>query len=227
MPFSYVLLDADNTLFNFDLAERHAVSMVLERCGVPAPGAQERFSVINKGLWLRLEKDEIAPEELRILRFRLLLQELGSSMDPRDAAAIFLTGLSESCFVLPRSLGVLQALRRRRVPTAIVTNGFSVVQRRRLALSGLAPYLDAVVISEEAGVQKPDPALVELALSGLGCKEKSQAVLVGDSLSSDMAAARNAGIAGVWYNPRRQERPKGAPFYEITDLNTLLTLIRS
>ena len=107
----------------------------------------------------------------------------------------------------------------------MVTNGFSYVQHRRLQLSGLLPYLDAVVVSQDLGLQKPDPALVDLALDRLGCRDRTKALLVGDSLSSDMAAANNAGVCGVWYNPRRKPRPQGQPFYEITRLSTLLHLV--
>ena len=225
MAYAYVLLDADDTLFDFVKAERHCIHGVLERCGAASPQAEQLFVSINQGLWRRLERGEVSAERLRVLRFEELFAKLGVSLPPQEGAALYLQFLAESCFLLPEALAVVQTLARRRIPVAVVTNGFSYVQHRRLQLSGLLPYLDAVVVSQDLGLQKPNPALVDLALDRLGCRDRTKALLVGDSLSSDMAAAANAGVCGVWYNPRRKPRPQGQPFYEITRLSTLLHLV--
>ena len=85
---------------------------------------------------------------------------------------------------------------------AIVSIGLSAIQRGRLGLCPLAPMFDAIVISEEVGVAKPDPKLIEVALDMLGCKDKSQAVMMGDSLSADIKAAVNAGVDSIFFSPK-------------------------
>ena len=85
---------------------------------------------------------------------------------------------------------------------ALVSNGVSAIQRSRLALCPLTPLFDAIVISEEVGVAKPDPKLIEVALEKLGCTNKSQAVMMGDSLSADIKAAVNAGVDSIFFSPK-------------------------
>ena len=93
------------------------------------------------------------------------------------------------------------------MPVALITNGLSRIQRSRLATSPLTPMLSAVIISEEAGVAKPDPRLAFLSLEALGCTDPREAVLMGDSLSSDVGCARAAGIDSIWLAPAGQTSP--------------------
>lgn len=225
MPCKYVLLDADGTLFDFSKAERYAIRQILRDCGIEDPNAEEVYSRLNLSLWKKLEKGLVTPERLKVQRFEEFFALYGIDRPANLAARQFLDGLAASCFVLPQSLGVLQELKRRNLRTAIVTNGYSRIQRRRLAASGLAPYVDAMVVSEELGVQKPDPAMIDHALRCLGCSDKSEALLVGDSLSSDMAAAANAGIRGVWYAPQEVPGPDSAAFSRIGSLRDLIALL--
>jgi putative hydrolase of the HAD superfamily len=89
---------------------------------------------------------------------------------------------------------------------ALVTNGASCLQREKLAASRLATYFDAVVVSGEFGVGKPDASIFGYALSRLGAEDKP-AAMVGDSLSRDVDGAIAAGLDGVWVNRARRSRP--------------------
>ena len=84
---------------------------------------------------------------------------------------------------------------------ALVSNGVSAIQRGRLSCCPFTPMLDAVIISEEIGVSKPDPAMIDKALEMLGCTDKRDAVMLGDSHSADIGAAVNAGVDSIWLNP--------------------------
>ena len=81
---------------------------------------------------------------------------------------------------------------------ALVSNGVSAIQRGRLSRSPILPLMDAVIISEEIGVSKPDPRMVEAALAALGCDDKAEAVMLGDSLTADIPAAANAGVDSIY-----------------------------
>lgn len=83
---------------------------------------------------------------------------------------------------------------------ALVSNGVSRIQRSRLSRCPFTPLLDAVIISEEVGVRKPDPAMLHAAMDALGCTDIRQAVMIGDSLSADIAAAVRAGMDSVFYD---------------------------
>jgi putative hydrolase of the HAD superfamily len=88
----------------------------------------------------------------------------------------------------------------------IVTNGASCLQREKLTASGLADYFDAVVVSAEFGVGKPDPAIFRHALAQPDYRGK-RAVMVGDSLSQDVNGAVAAGVGAVWVNRFGRARP--------------------
>ena len=107
-----------------------------------------------------------------------------------------------------------------------MTNGLGDVQRARIERLGLERYFDAIVISGEVGVSKPDPAIFELAFADLGFPPLDTVVMVGDSLSSDMRGAANAGIAGCWYNPqRRSADPTVSLTHEIATLGDLAAIV--
>lgn len=204
--YRYLLIDNDDTLMDFRLAECHALGDVLRRHGIPdGEDTLALYHGINQALWKALERGETTQAKLKVERFRQLLAALGR--EEGDAALLgedFSEALGRYNFLLP---GAEDFLRRvsAAMPVAMVTNGLSRIQRSRLAGSPLTPMLSAVIISEEAGVAKPDPRLAFLALEALGCKEPREAVLLGDSLTSDIGCARAAGIDSIWLAPAGKE----------------------
>ena len=108
---------------------------------------------------------------------------------------------------------------------ALVTNGLSEVQRTRIERLDLGRYFDAVVISSEVGAAKPSTEIFDLAFELLGSPAKASALMVGDSLTSDIQGGINYGIATCWYNPNHHgagesDRLEGFDF-EIDSLDLL------
>jgi HAD superfamily hydrolase (TIGR01549 family) len=107
-------------------------------------------------------------------------------------------------------------------PLALVTNGIATVQNKRFAASPISRYFSSIVISEEVGIAKPDPRIFQPALAKLGV-EAADVLYVGDSVTSDMAAARNAGMDFCWLNPGGLPCPAGhAPAFIIASIKELL-----
>ena len=110
---------------------------------------------------------------------------------------------------------------------AIVTNGLLAVQRSRLARSRIRDYIAELIISEEVGAAKPEPAFFTAAFARMGQPAKSDVLLIGDSLSSDMQGGLDYGLDTCWYNPAGEPRPNGLPItYEIGHLHDLLKMLR-
>ena len=108
------------------------------------------------------------------------------------------------------------------LPVAVVTNGIPKVQHGRMDPSPPRQYLSAFIISGELGVQKPDPRMLYAALEALGGVDRSRALMVGDSLTSDIRAANRAGIDACWYNPEGKAAPPEYSIrYEIADIRAL------
>lgn len=199
MKYTFLLADNDNTLMDFDAAERQSLADALACFGKPF--SDEVFAVyheINRLLWEALERGETTQAALKVERFRRLAEHYGwLDFDVAQMAVIFQDLLSTHADLLPGAMHLLEAVRGR-MKIALVSNGVSATQRGRLAVCAFTPLLDAIVISEEVGVSKPHPLMVEKALALLGCTDKTQAVFLGDSHSADVMAAHNAGVDSIW-----------------------------
>ena len=163
-------------------------------------------------------------DRLRVERFERFLSAMGSDADPMAAGTAFVERLGQGCYLFEQSLSLLQNLRAKGCVVGILTNGITTVQKSRFRYSGLSPYVAALIVSQEEGVSKPDKRIVERALQILDCPDKEQAVIVGDSLTSDMRAACNARVDGIWYNPKGLPRPADNPYIkaEVRQLHDLI-----
>ena len=201
MRYNYLLIDNDNTLMDFNAAEAKALVDVLRAHGLPTDDATvHTYHEINDALWKALERGETTQPLLKVERFRQLLAHLNRvDIDPAVLGAEYAAGLGNHADLLPGAADFIHSVHGK-MKIALVSNGVSAIQRSRLAKCPLTPLFDAIVISEEVGVAKPDPRLLEAALEQLGCTDKSAAVMMGDSLSADIAAANNAGLDSIFFS---------------------------
>ena len=201
MRYQYLLIDNDNTLMDFNAAEAKALIDVLKNHGLPTDDVTvHRYHEINDALWKALERGETTQPKLKVERFRQLLTVLGrEDIDPAAMGAEYAAGLGNHADLLPGAAEFMHAVHGK-MKIALVSNGVSAIQRSRLAKCPLTPLFDAIVISEEVGVAKPDPRLLHVAMEMLGCTDKAQAVMMGDSLSADIGAANNAGVDSIFFS---------------------------
>lgn len=220
-----VLLDLDDTLLDFRTAEKQALSKVLCSFGIdPVEERLARYSEINRQHWKMLERGEVTRSELRVRRYRVFLEEIGADCDPADVANRYEAQLRDEYAVLPGAIDLLEALRPYYRLYA-VTNGSTENQKGRLQGSGVGAYFDKVFISQAVGHDKPSEAYFDHCFSHIPDFRKEETVIVGDSLSSDIAGGRNAGIATVWFSPNGQE--SDLPDATIRSLEELPELLRN
>ncbi len=196
--YSLLLSDADNTLFDFYAAEEAALRDALSFCGLPFSEETARlYSRINEALWKAYERREVTQEELRILRFQRLLSHFPEASHTAEEVGNCFTGrLGQYAFLLPGALEFVKTVHKA-MPIVLVTNGIASVQRSRLQKSEIAPYIAEAVISGEIGSSKPDPQMIHVAMEKMNVTDKSSVILLGDSLTADIEAARRAGIASI------------------------------
>jgi len=222
-----VLLDADNTLFDYDRAEREALEETLSDAAPDAPREQaiEAYHEIYQRFWKLFEQGTIDAAGLQSGRWVDLFRQMGLSGDPAAAAVTYVAHLSQKAHLLPRAADTVRELARR-ARLCLVTNGLSRVQRGRLAHSGIAGHFTAILISEELGIAKPDPRFFQAAAAALGL---SPAVLlcVGDNPAADIAGAQGVGIDACWFAPAGTPwpGPGGPPEHVIGDLADLLPIV--
>lgn len=201
MKYQYLLIDNDNTLMDFNAAEAKALVDVLKDYGLPTDEQTvHTYHEINDAQWKALERGETTQPILKVERFRQLLAYLGrEDIAAEDMSAAYAAGLGNHADLLPGAADFVHAVHGR-MKIALVSNGVSAIQRSRLARCPLTPYFDAIVISEEVGAAKPDPKLLHVAMEMLGCTDKSQAVMMGDSATADIPAAVNAGVDSIFFS---------------------------
>lgn len=200
------LFDLDQTLLDFHASEYKALGIVLQKCGLGFSDAVYRdFRECNKALWLELEKGTITRTELFTRRFRYVFGRCGgdaSGLDPLAVNDDFIKTMSVKGVLMDGALEFVRKLKRD-IPDArihIASNGASVNARGRIASTGLDRYTDCIFVSEEMGAVKPDAVFFDICLERIG-EPRDSCIMIGDSLTSDMLGAKNAGLASVWFMP--------------------------
>jgi 2-haloacid dehalogenase len=222
-----LFFDADDTLFDYQRAERNALLGTLQRHDIKGDPAllTDVYRRHNLAAWQAYERGEIDQEELRRIRFANMFAELGLvGLDPAQVADTYADALAGESHLFPGALELVRALSRA-YPLALITNGIARIQNRRFGVSPILPYFSAVVISGEVGIAKPDPAIFAPALKAVGVAA-GEVLYVGDGVSSDMGAANNAGIDFCWFNPAGAELPDGyRTLYTVRDYTGLKAIL--
>lgn len=206
MKYKAILMDSDETLLNFELAEEKALHILFDHLDMDYDSVSGDYKRINSGCWAAYEKGEMTQKELRIRRFADFLALHPSAHPASEVADFYENALSMQHDELPGAYEAVKEIASS-LPIAIVTNGIATIQRPRMENCSLRPFFSEIVISEEVGFSKPRPEMLLIALQKLGGIDVKDALMIGDSLTSDMRAAENAGIDFLWYNPRGKKRP--------------------
>lgn len=201
MKYDIILLDADETLFDFDQSEYNALEYCFKSRSLEfSDEIYNEYHNINKILWKDFEAGKIEKPKLVTERFRILLSRLGYKIDPADFNLSYGEALSRQNILFPGALRLCMRLAQK-AKLYIVTNGIRSTQLRRFSDSPLPPYIEDVFVSEEIGAQKPSRQYFDAVFSRIPDFNPSRAIIIGDSLSSDIKGGMNAGIASCWYNP--------------------------
>ncbi|MEZ4769792.1 MAG: YjjG family noncanonical pyrimidine nucleotidase [Caldilineales bacterium] len=225
-PYTWLIFDADGTLFDYDRAEAAAFRRTFDQNGHPfAPEYADVYREVNGQIWREFEQGEITADDLRIERFARLFKRLDLDTDPAAFSRDYLLNLGRQAGLIDGAAEVVAALHDY-YRMIVLTNGLRDVQRSRLAGCGLQHFFTDIVISDEVGVAKPDPAIFDIAFERMGNPPRGQVLMIGDGLSSDIRGAANYGIDACWFNPAGGRRPSGLPIrYEIDRLASLLPLL--
>ena len=224
--YSWLIFDADGTLFDFQYAEAIALEKTLADMGLKvSSNLCEIYHAINNALWQRFEAGGLRAQDVRAERFKQLFERLSIDGDSNEFSEAFLKNLIREITFLAGAKELLGELGERG-GLVLLTNGFADVQHARITRLGLEETFDHVIISEEVGVAKPDRAIFDIAFERMGCPDKGSVLIVGDSLSSDIRGGADYGIATCWFNPFLHTNTTGIkPTYEIRHLAEVADLL--
>lgn len=221
-----VLLDLDDTILDFHRAEAAALSRTLREMGLePREEILRRYSAINRRQWELLEEGKQTREQTLTRRFEILFAEYGIAASGPETRDRYEENLSHGHYFMPGAEALLETLAGR-YELYIVSNGTPKVQAGRIASAGIAHYFERIFVSEELGAVKPSAEFFARSVGRIPGFERERALLVGDSLSSDIRGARNAGIRSCWYNfrgePPRTDIPADFEIRSLAELPPLL-----
>ncbi len=223
-----VLWDVDGTLLDFNAAERAAIRTLFAefKLGECTDEMLARYSAINISFWERLERNEITKPEVLRGRFEQFFGEYG--IDTELAAPFnerYQVTLGDTIVYLDNSIDIVRSLRGK-VKQYVVSNGTVAAQTKKLDRSKLGELMDGIFLSEKLGVEKPNIGFFDKAFEEIGCKDRSEMIIIGDSLTSDIRGGMNAGIKTCWYNPQKKPVPEGYRIdYVIGDLKEVYEIL--
>ena len=196
-----VFLDLDDTLLDFHMAERAALTKTLLHFGLaPTEETLLQYGELNRAQWRLLERRSITREELKVRRYRLLFDALGVDCSAEEAAACYENFLSIGHYFINGAEALLENLVQS-YRLYLASNGFIGIQTGRLNSAGIAKYFSKIFISQQIGFDKPAREFFDACFLQIPNFKKEETVIVGDSLTSDVLGGKNAGIATVWFNP--------------------------
>lgn len=225
-----LLFDVDDTLLDFAKSERRSIILTLRRFGLPeTEEIVAAYSEINLACWKLLEDNKITRKQLDRLRFDILFERFGiTGADSVAAGACYRKELSSSAYVI-RGCRAMLARLAATDRLFIVTNGAEATQLKRLKKAGLDGFFEKIFYSETVGYAKPYRQFFDFVEAEIDGWDRSRAVLIGDSLTSDIAGAAGAGITSVWFNRSGADRGSARPDFEArgyAELEEILSKLR-
>ncbi len=229
--YRYLFFDADGTLFDFHEAENRAFYQMAAKLGFSATHEQlQTYKTCNEACWKAFERFEITQVTLKTKRFEDFFASESLSIDPCLASRTYQSYLSEQGILYQESRPLLDELIKRGYTLYLATNGIADVQRGRIEMSETGRYFKDIFISEEIGSQKPDAQFFSIMLEKAGLEgEKTECLMIGDSLISDIQGGLSYGLDTLWINMEGSHKNNTAvqPTYEMHSLPEMLDLFSS
>lgn len=244
--YKFILLDLDETIWDFKAAEHKAFEETMLEHGIPVtPEIAAFYNVTNQGLWKALERKEVTKDELKCVRFERTYNKAlelfkDASLPPLgpDTGKVinqtYMERLSHLGIMLDgaedflRSLSLLR--KEKNFGVYFITNGTAITAHGRIAASGVDQYVDGAFISDDIGVEKPDVKFFNYVTNALNEGDSSAYLVIGDSLTSDIQGAENAGMDSIlfaYYGKFPEGHESHNITYRATSYDEILSIIDS
>ena len=225
MKYDFILFDADDTLFDFQKTAEKCFSETCKKLGIPyKDGYYEIYRKINQDYWDLFSLGKVEKSVLKVMRFVDFGKAIGYDINGDEFMPIYEKGLSETAILYPETIPTLEKVKKLGLKTYLITNGLANVQRGRLKLSGIGKYFDGIFISDEMGTSKPSKTYYDMVVSQIEGFDTSKALIVGDSLVSDIPLGLENGIDTCYLN-HTGEKPTLPVTYEIKKVSEVLKIL--
>lgn len=226
--FEYLFFDVDDTLVDFYKSLCFSLEKCFDKWNLQSqfnPEVCEIYWKINESKWKLLELGKITKDRLAVERFEDFLEVMHiTSVNAEEMNRYYMEHLGQVCYPYQGVIQLLLDLKEEH-RLFLVTNGTASIQRNKLRLSGIDQLVEDIFISEEMHHNKPSKEFFEEAFSRIEGFQKEKAIIIGDSLTSDMQGGRNAGITTCFYNRKNETDDKNLCDYTINQLDSIRKIV--
>lgn len=221
-----ILLDIDNTLYNYDSAHEKAMAALCDYCKEQFDWEEDQTKNLIKEAQQeqkkRLQKDSSALHN-RLIRFQILLEKEEKAIAPyaMEMYQCYWNSIIYHAQIEPGVHQMLQKAKEAYIRIGIATDMTAYIQYRKLAKLGILSMIDFIVTSEEAGAEKPEEVFYRLCLEKAKCRPE-ECVMIGDSLKKDVKGAQAMGMKAFWYHPQEDANQECVPiihsFFQLAEV---------
>ncbi|MBQ1877945.1 MAG: HAD-IA family hydrolase [Erysipelotrichaceae bacterium] len=212
-----ILLDVDDTILDFHQSSLQSILQAADKAGLELPEAFfPVFTRINVALWESYERGEIERQEIFERRWKEAFGEVGIEFDGILFEKLFRHNLRQCAVREPGAERLLKYLSER-YPIYVASNTVIDQQVNRMIIADFHKYITAYFTSDNIGFAKPSREFFRYCLNHLKGIEADETVMIGDSLTADIAGARRCGIRTLWYDKYGKNVPDAAD-WRVTDL---------
>lgn len=230
MAYKNLFIDLDDTLWDIHLNGKECLEEIYSDYGYHKyyPTFDDYYSVYmpsNHHLWGLYRQGKIRKDELIVERFLVPVREFGID-DAEYAKALsddFLERTTRKTKLIDGTMELLEYLKPK-YRMHILSNGFREVQFKKIENSGLKPYFDKIILSEDAGINKPHPDIFTYALKNTNSR-RNQTMMIGDSWEADIVGARNSRISQIWFNPAGLPAEEFEPTFTVRTLQEIKDIL--
>ncbi|NLZ45982.1 MAG: noncanonical pyrimidine nucleotidase, YjjG family [Clostridiales bacterium] len=226
--YDIFLFDADGTLYDYDKSEADALKAVFNFCGFNySENVRKKYREINSTVWQSYEKGDISKTALQTLRFDKLFKDIGVDFDSNLFNEKYLYELGKGTHLIDGAEEICKEIYSFNKKIYIVTNGILATQKSRMENSLIKQYISGAFVSEHIGFQKPHISYFDYVFEHIPKVSKDRILIIGDSLSADIAGGNNAGIDSCWLNlSKTTNQTNIAPTFEISSLYELRQFLK-
>ena len=202
-----ILWDIDGTILNFHRSAENSLKNTFKKFGYGEITDEllHTYEEINDVYWCKLEKGEITKEKLLVERFVEFFTKIGvETTRVVEFNQAYLNGLLDTVVFMPEAYETVKKLHPK-YKQYIVTNGVKELQRKKIAKAHIDDFFDGIFISDEIGYEKPHIEFFNYVFDRIPTKNPDEVIIIGDSLTSDIAGGIRAGIHTCWYHPSNEE----------------------
>ena len=226
MKYKDLFIDFDDTLYDTYGNSVIALEETYEAFGLARYFANpqvfyDAYWQTNIDLWTQYSKGEITRDYLIVERFRRPLSVGKGLLEMSDR---FLEFCSSKPGVVDGAHELMDYLRDKGYRMHMCSNGFHEVQYKKLAACGLKDYFDTIILSEDAGVNKPSPQFFDYAFQQSGA-QRDTTLMIGDNLQTDIMGAMAAGIDALFFNRFPEHEKTTAPTFVVTSLRDIMKIL--